>query len=246
MTALMMVRYKVIMTTITSALQAVKYRILAAVAQNGRTAQSVQLLAVSKTFPSTAVREAFQAGQTQFGESYVQEALEKISELRDLPLEWHFIGPLQSNKTRQVAEHFAWVHSIDRAKIAERLSAARPANLPPLQVCLQVNVSSEASKGGVAPEEAAALAAHVATLPRLQLRGLMAIPAPTHDVVLQRRQFHVVSELLAQLNHHGFQLDTLSMGMSDDMEAAIAEGATIVRVGSAIFGARNYTKESSG
>lgn len=246
MTALMMVRYKVIMTTITSALQAVKYRILAAVAQNGRTAQSVQLLAVSKTFPSTAVHEAFQAGQTQFGESYVQEALEKISELRDLPLEWHFIGPLQSNKTRQVAEHFAWVHSIDRAKIAERLSAARPANLPPLQVCLQVNVSSEASKGGVAPEEAASLAAHVATLPRLQLRGLMAIPAPTHDVVLQRRQFHVVSELLAQLNHHGFQLDTLSMGMSDDMEAAIAEGATIVRVGSAIFGARDYTKESSG
>ena len=234
------------MTTIASALQAVKHRILAAAAQNGRTAQSVQLLAVSKTFPPAAVREAFHAGQTQFGESYVQEALAKIAALRDLALEWHFIGPLQSNKTRQVAEHFAWVHSVDRAKIAERLSAARPAELPPLQVCLQVNVSGEASKSGVAPEEAAALAAHVAALPRLRLRGLMAIPAPTHDVEQQRRQFRIVHELLARLNHQDFQLDTLSMGMSDDMEAAIAEGATIVRVGSAIFGARNYAKDTSG
>jgi pyridoxal phosphate enzyme (YggS family) len=229
------------MTTITSALQAVKHRILAAAAQNGRAAQSVQLLAVSKTFPDAAVREAFLAGQVKFGESYVQEALTKMAALRDLPLEWHFIGPLQSNKTRQVAENFAWVHSIDRTKIAERLSASRPAELPPLQVCLQVNVSGEASKGGVAPEEAAVLAAHVRALPRLQLRGLMAIPAPTDDVVLQRRQFRIVAELLAQLNRLGFQLDTLSMGMSDDMEAAIAEGATIVRVGSAIFGARNHT-----
>ena len=234
------------MTTIASALQAVKHRILAAAAQNGRTAQSVQLLAVSKTFPPAAVREAFHAGQTQFGESYVQEALAKIAALRDLPLEWHFIGPLQSNKTRQVAEHFAWVHSVDRAKIAERLSAARPAELPPLQVCLQVNVSGEASKSGIAPEEAAALAAHVAALPRLRLRGLMAIPAPTDDVALQRQQFRIVSELLTQLNRRNFQLDTLSMGMSDDMEAAIAEGATIVRVGSAIFGARSYTKDTSG
>jgi hypothetical protein len=234
------------MTTIASALQAVKHRILAAAAQNGRTAQSVQLLAVSKTFPPAAVREAFHAGQTQFGESYVQEALAKIAALRDLALEWHFIGPLQSNKTRQVAEHFAWVHSVDRAKIAERLSAARPAELPPLQVCLQVNVSGEASKSGVAPEEAAALAAHVAALPRLRLRGLMAIPAPTDDVALQRQQFRIVSELLTQLNRRNFQLDTLSMGMSDDMEAAIAEGATIVRVGSAIFGARSYTKDTSG
>jgi len=245
MTALMIVKYKVIMTTITSALQAVKHRILVAAAQNGRTAQSVLLLAVSKTFPAAAVREAFQAGQTQFGESYVQEALAKITALGDLPLEWHFIGPLQSNKTRQVAEHFAWVHSVDRAKIAERLSAARPTELPPLQICLQVNVSGEASKSGVAPEEAAALAAHVTALPRLRLRGLMAVPAPTHDVALQRQQFHAVSELLAQLNRRNFQLDTLSMGMSDDMEAAIAEGATIVRVGSAIFGARNYTNDSS-
>lgn len=246
MTALMIVRYKVIMTTITSAMQAVKHRILAAAAQNGRTAQSIRLLAVSKTFPPEAVREAFEAGQTAFGESYVQEALAKIAALRDLPLEWHFIGPLQSNKTRQVAEHFSWVHSVDRAKIAERLSAARPAELPPLQVCLQINVSGEASKGGVAPEEAEALAAHVTALPRLQLRGLMAIPAPTHDMARQRRQFRIVSELLTQLNRRNFQLDTLSMGMSDDMEAAIAEGATLVRVGSAIFGARNYTKESSG
>ncbi|MDP2784700.1 MAG: YggS family pyridoxal phosphate-dependent enzyme [Sulfurimicrobium sp.] len=234
------------MTTITSAMQAVKHRILAAAAQNGRTAQSVRLLAVSKTFPPEAVREAFEAGQTAFGESYVQEALAKIAVLRDLPLEWHFIGPLQSNKTRQVAENFAWVHSIDRAKIAERLSAARPAELPPLQVCLQVNVSGEASKSGVAPEEAESLAAHVKSLPRLQLRGLMAIPAPTDDVALQRRQFRIVNELLTQLNRRNFQLDTLSMGMSDDMEAAIAEGATLVRVGSAIFGTRNYTKESSG
>jgi pyridoxal phosphate enzyme (YggS family) len=233
------------MTTITSAVQAVKHRILAAAAQNGRSAQAIQLLAVSKTFPPAAVREAFQAGQTKFGESYVQEALAKMSELRDLPLEWHFIGPLQSNKTRQVAEHFAWVHSVDRAKIAERLSAARPAELPPLQVCLQVNVSGETSKSGVAPEQAAALAAHVTALPRLQLRGLMAIPAPTDDVTLQRRQFRIASELLTQLNRRNFQLDTLSMGMSDDMEAAIAEGATIVRVGAAIFGARNYTKDTS-
>lgn len=227
-------------------MQAVKHRILAAAAQNGRAAQSVQLLAVCKTFPDAAVREAFLAGQMKFGESYVQEALTKMAALRDLPLEWHFIGPLQSNKTRQVAENFAWVHSIDRTKIAERLSAARPAELPPLQVCLQVNVSGEASKGGVAPEKAAVLAAHVKALPRLQLRGLMAIPAPTDDVTLQRRQFRIVAELLAQLNRLGFQLDTLSMGMSDDMEAAIAEGATIVRVGSAIFGARSYPKESSG
>lgn len=233
------------MTTIISALQAVKYRIIAAAMQNGRTAESVELLAVSKTFPAEFVRKAFAAGQTSFGESYVQEALAKIAALRDLPLEWHFIGPLQSNKTRQVAENFAWVHSVERAKIAERLSAARPAELPPLQVCLQVNVSGEASKSGVAPEEVAALAAHVQALPRLKLRGLMAIPAPTDDVALQHQQFRMVRELLAQLNHLNFRLDTLSMGMSDDMEAAIAEGATIVRVGSAIFGARNYAKDSS-
>ena len=199
----------------------------------------MRLLAVSKTFPVEALRQAHLAGQNEFGESYVQEALEKIDELRGLPLIWHFIGPLQSNKTRPVAENFAWVHSVDRAKTADRLSAARPENLPPLQVCIQVNVSAEASKAGVEPGAAAALAEHVAGLPRLRLRGLMAIPAPTAEVALQRRQFAVLRELLAQLNGRGLALDTLSMGMSDDIEAAVAEGATIVRVGSAIFGARS-------
>jgi hypothetical protein len=168
----------------------------------------------------------------------VQEAVGKIAVLAGLPLEWHFIGPLQSNKTRLVAEHFSWVHSVDRAKIADRLSSARPAQLPPLQVCLEVNVSGEASKGGVPPQELEALAAHVRALPRLQLRGLMAIPAATDDIALQRQQFRMVRELLDKLNHQNFQLDTLSMGMSNDLESAIAEGATIVRVGSAIFGAR--------
>jgi hypothetical protein len=226
------------MTTIISALQAVKQRIESAALQAGRASHDIRLLAVSKTFPAEAVREAFQAGQTAFGESYVQEAVGKIMALSELPLEWHFIGPLQSNKTRLVAENFSWVHSVDREKIADRLSSARPAALPPLQVCLEVNVSGEASKGGVAPQELEALAAHVRTLPHLQLRGLMAIPAATDDTALQRQQFRAVRELLDQLNHQNFQLDTLSMGMSNDLEAAIAEGATIVRIGSAIFGAR--------
>lgn len=227
------------MTTITSALQAVKQRIESAALQAERVPQDIRLLAVSKTFPAEAVRAAFQAGQTAFGESYVQEAVSKIASLADLPLEWHFIGPLQSNKTRLVAEHFDWVHSVDRAKIADRLSAARPAELPPLQVCLEVNVSGEASKAGVAPQELEALAAYVRTLPHLQLRGLMAIPAATDDIALQKQQFRTVHALLDELNRKNFQLDTLSMGMSNDLEAAIAEGATIVRVGSAIFGTRN-------
>lgn len=227
------------MTTITSALQAVKQRIESAALQAGKRPQNIRLLAVSKTFPAEAVRAAFRAGQTAFGESYVQEAVGKISSLADLPLEWHFIGPLQSNKTRLVAEQFDWVHSVDRAKIADRLSAARPTELPPLQVCLEVNVSGEASKAGVAPQELEALAAHVRTLPHLQLRGLMAIPAATDDIALQKQQFRAVHALLDELNRKNFQLDTLSMGMSNDLEAAIAEGATIVRVGSAIFGTRN-------
>lgn len=227
------------MTTITSALQAVKQRIESAALQAERVPQDIRLLAVSKTFPAEAVRAAFQAGQTAFGESYVQEAVSKIASLADLPLEWHFIGPLQSNKTRLVAEHFDWVHSVDRAKIADRLSAARPAELPPLQVCLEVNVSGEASKAGIAPQELEALAAYVRTLPHLQLRGLMAIPAATDDIALQKQQFRTVHALLDELNRKNFQLDTLSMGMSNDLEAAIAEGATIVRVGSAIFGTRN-------
>lgn len=233
------------MTTITSALQAVNQRILAATARSGRARDSVRLLAVSKTFPAEAVREAFAAGQKAFGENYVQEALAKITALGDLDAEWHFIGPLQSNKTRAVAENFSWVHSIDRARIADRLSAARPVGLPPLQVCIEVNISGEASKGGVTPEEAAALASHIRHLPRLKLRGLMAIPAPTEDPARQSMQFRHLRELQDQLNSQNFQLDTLSMGMSADLESAIAEGATIVRVGSAIFGARNYTKESS-
>lgn len=227
------------MTTIISALQAVKQRIENAAMQAGRVPQDIRLLAVSKTFPAQAVREACQAGLRTFGESYVQEAMAKMASLADLPLEWHFIGPLQSNKTRLVAGHFAWVHSVDRARVADRLAEARPAELPPLQVCLEVNISGEPSKGGVAPHELEALAAHVRALPRLRLRGLMAIPAVTADIALQRQQFRAVRELLDQLNRKHFELDTLSMGMSNDLEAAIAEGATIVRVGSAIFGARH-------
>lgn len=226
------------MTTIASALQAVKQRIATAAGQAGRSAEEIRLLAVSKTFPAEAVREAYAAGQKVFGESYVQEALGKIAALRDLSLEWHFIGPLQSNKTRHVAENFAWVHGVDRAKIADRLSAARPEGMPPLNVCIEVNVSGEASKGGVAPHDAMTLAAHIRGLPRLRLRGLMAIPAPTTDIAQQRAQFRILRELLADLNRQGFELDTLSMGMSDDLEAAITEGATIVRVGAAIFGVR--------
>ncbi|GAO36783.1 hypothetical protein SCT_2198 [Sulfuricella sp. T08] len=231
------------MTTIANSLQAVRQRIAQAATAAGRPAADIQLLAVSKTFLAAAVRQAYTAGQRAFGESYVQEAVEKVEALNDLPLKWHFIGPIQSNKTRPIAESFAWVHSLDRARIADRLSAGRPSNLPDLQVCLQVNVSGEPSKSGVAPEDLAALARHVLALPRLKLRGLMTIPEPTDDPVDQRRAFARLRQLLEQINAEGFQLDTLSMGMSDDLEAAIAEGATIVRVGSAIFGAREYNKE---
>ena len=226
------------MTTIASALQAVRSRIALAATAAGRPVASIQLLAVSKTFPADAVRQAYTAGQRAFGESYVQEAVGKVEVLNDLPLRWHFIGPIQSNKTRPIAENFAWVHSLDRARIADRLSAGRPPSLPDLQVCLQVNVSGESSKSGVAPEDLPALARHVRTLPRLKLRGLMAIPEPTDDPVKQRLAFVHLRQILEQLNAAGFHLDTLSMGMSDDFEAAIAEGATIVRVGSAIFGER--------
>jgi len=226
------------MTTIVNALQAVRQRIALAAEAAGRPVAGIQLLAVSKTIPAAAVRQAYTAGQRAFGESYVQEAAGKVAALNDLPLKWHFIGPIQSNKTRPIAESFAWVHSLDRDRIADRLSAGRPSSLPDLQVCLQVNVSGEASKSGVAPEDLPALARHVQTLPRLKLRGLMAIPEPTDDPVKQRLAFIRLRQLLEQLNAEGFQLDTLSMGMSDDLEAAIAEGATIVRVGSAIFGER--------
>jgi len=200
----------------------------------------VRLLAVSKTCPADAVREAHAAGLGDFGENYVQEALAKMAALDDLRdgLCWHLIGPLQSNKTREVAERFDWVHSVDRLKIAERLSAQRPAGLPPLQVCLQVNVSGAASKSGAAPADVPALARAVATLPRLALRGLMAIPEPEGDLDAQRRPHRALRQLLAALQAQGLALDTLSMGMSGDLEAAIAEGATCVRVGTAIFGVR--------
>lgn len=234
---------RTIMTTISNNLQAVKLRIVHAAAAANRGPGEVQLLAVSKTWPADALRQAYAAGQTAFGESYVQEALEKIEALRDLPLQWHFIGPIQSNKTRPIAENFDWVHSIDRLKIAERLSQARPAGMPPINVCLQVNISHESTKSGIAPEEAASLARAIRTLPHLKLRGLMAIPKETTDYAAQREQFRMLRALYEQLNTAGLQLDTLSMGLSQDFEAAIAEGATIVRVGSAIFGERVKNQE---
>lgn len=229
------------MTTILNNLQAVHARIRAACRAAGRADAEVRLLAVSKTWPTACVREAAGAGQRAFGENYVQEALAKMAGLADLDLEWHFIGPLQSNKTRPVAESFAWVHSIDRFKIAERLSAQRPLHLPPLNVCIEVNVSGEISKSGCPPEAAAELAHAVAALPNLRLRGLMAIPAPCADPALARRPFARLRALLEQINGTGLRLDTLSMGMSHDLEAAIMEGATLVRVGTAIFGERIAT-----
>ncbi|MHB1358125.1 MAG: YggS family pyridoxal phosphate-dependent enzyme [Rhodocyclaceae bacterium] len=229
------------MITIPANLQAVNLRIAAACAAARRAPATVALLAVAKSWPASAVRAAAAAGQRAFGESYVREALAKQAELADLALEWHFIGPLQSNKSRQVAEHFAWVHSVERLKIAERLSEQRPAQLPPLNVCLQVNVSGEASKSGCAPAAAPALCRAIATLPRLRLRGLMAIPEPTEDMELARRRFAVLREMQETLVAEGLALDTLSLGMSHDLEAAIMEGATIVRIGTAVFGKRKKT-----
>jgi pyridoxal phosphate enzyme (YggS family) len=233
-----------IMSTIAHKLQAVDATIYAASKAAGRDPTQVKLLAVSKTFPAEAVLEAVAAGQRAFGENYLQEALDKIAAVAAaLPseqVEWHFIGPIQSNKTRPIAASFAWVHTVERLKIAQRLSEQRPAGLPPLNVCLQVNISGEASKSGATPEELPELARQVALLPNLKLRGLMAIPEPGTDVAKQRAAFARVRALADQLRAGGIELDTLSMGMSADMGAAIAEGATIVRVGSAIFGARNY------
>lgn len=228
------------MSVIAANLQAVKNDIAAAAQQAGRAPSEVMLLAVSKTVSAERVREAFQAGQPAFGENYVQEGVEKIDALADLrgQIAWHFIGPLQSNKTRQVAEQFDWVHAIDRLKIAERLSAQRPGDLPPLQVCIQVNISDESTKSGVAPADVLPLAQAIAALPNLRLRGLMAIPAPAEDDASQRRPFAALRTLLGQLREAGLDVDTLSMGMSADMDAAIAEGATLVRIGTAIFGAR--------
>jgi len=228
------------MTSVEAKLQQVRTRIAAACQRAQRPVESVTLLAVTKNFGPQSVRDACMAGQRAFGENYVQEALEKLESLTDLRarMEWHLIGPLQSNKTRVVAEHFDWVHSIDRFKLAERLSAQRSTTMPPLNVCLQVNISGEASKSGVAPEAALTLARAVAALPRIRLRGLMAIPEPAADVEAQRVPHRALGRLLHHLNQCGLALDTLSMGMSADLEAAIAEGATIVRVGTAIFGAR--------
>jgi len=217
-------------------------RIASACAAAGRPVQSVTLLAVSKTFGIDAIAEAHAAGQRRFGENYVQEAIEKVAALGGLSPrpEWHLIGPLQSNKTRVVAATFDWVHSLDRLKIAERLSTQRPDGVAPLSVCLQVNVSGEASKSGLAPDEVGAVAHAVATLPRLRLRGLMAIPEPVAgaDLAAQRRPFRALRSLFDRLVGEGLALDTISAGMSDDLEAAILEGATMVRIGSAIFGRR--------
>ena len=225
------------MSTIAKNIAKVRTRIREAAQACGRDPETVGLLAVSKTKPAAAVREAHACGQRDFGENYLQEALNKQAELSDLALTWHFIGPIQSNKTRPIAEHFAWVHSVDRLKIAQRLSEQRPAHLPPLNICLQVNVSGEASKSGCAPEELAPLALAVSQLPNLRLRGLMTIPEPTRDVAQQHAACARLRQLRDDLN---LGLDVLSMGMSDDLEAAIAEGATWVRIGTALFGARDY------
>ncbi|MDZ4333432.1 MAG: YggS family pyridoxal phosphate-dependent enzyme [Pseudomonas sp.] len=226
------------MSTIAENIAKVGVRIREAAQASQRDCATVGLLAVSKTKPAAAIRQAFAAGTRDFGENYLQEALEKQLELSDLPLTWHFIGPIQSNKTKPIAEHFAWVHSVGRLKIAQRLSDQRPAHLPPLNICLQVNVSGEASKSGCNPDELQALAQAVTQLPNLRLRGLMTIPEPTDDPGEQRAAFARLRELQQGLN---LDLDTLSMGMSHDLEAAIAEGATWVRIGTALFGARDYS-----
>jgi len=232
------------MSTIAGNLQAVEATIEVACQAAGRPRSTVQLLAVSKTFPAEAVLEAAACGQRAFGENYLQEGVDKIAAvakaLPDTRLEWHFIGPIQSNKTRPIAASFDWVHTVERLKIAQRLSEQRPPELGPLNICLQVNISGEASKSGAAPEELVELAQAVAALPNLRLRGLMAIPEPQDDPALQRAPFARLRALAQEIVKSGIQLDTLSMGMSGDMRAAVMEGATIVRVGSAIFGARHY------
>lgn len=226
------------MSLIRDNLQAVLRRIDDAVIAARRPPNSVRLLAVSKTWPAESIEEAYAAGQRAFGENQEQEAERKIAALVHLPIEWHFIGPIQSNKTRPIAERFAWVHSIDREKIARRLSDQRPEALEPLMVCIQVNISGEVSKSGVEPAAALDLARRVSAMPRLRLRGFMAVPAPTDDIMLQRTQFRQLSQIFDDARNAGLDLDTLSMGMSDDLEAAVMEGATIVRIGSAIFGRR--------
>ncbi|NBQ07390.1 MAG: YggS family pyridoxal phosphate-dependent enzyme [Betaproteobacteria bacterium] len=225
-------------TSVSANLAQVRKRIELACLAAGRPASAVHLLAVSKTMPAQAVRDAHAAGQVAFGENYIQEGVDKIASLADLPLEWHCIGPIQSNKTKLVAENFAWVHSIDRLKIAERLSAQRPANLPALQICLQVNVDGGRNKSGVAPADLLALAQAVAQLPHLQLRGIMTIPEPAENEAAARAVHRQAKDLFDGLKAAGLSVDTLSMGMTGDLEAAIAEGSTCVRVGTAIFGQR--------
>lgn len=232
------------MSIIAENLQAVEATIGAACASSGRGKNEVRLLAVSKTFPAEAVVEAMAAGQRAYGENYLQEGLDKMQEVArlqpDTPIEWHFIGPIQSNKTRPIATHFQWVHTVERLKIAQRLSEQRPEELGPLDICIQVNISGEASKSGAGEDELPALARLVAALPNLRLRGLMAIPEATKDEAQQRAAFARLRMLFEALRAQGLALDTLSMGMSGDLKAAVAEGATIVRIGSAIFGARHY------
>ena len=228
------------MSTIADNISQVSARIAAAALDAQREPTQIDLLAVSKTKPAAAIREAFVAGIRDFGENYLQEALGKQAELADLPLTWHFIGPIQSNKTRAIAENFAWVHSVDRLKIAQRLSEQRPVELGPLNVCIQVNVSGEASKSGCAPDDLPALASAIAALPNLHLRGLMAIPEPTDDWAAQNAAFARVRSLQQSLQ---MPLDTLSMGMSHDLDAAIAQGSTCVRIGTALFGARDYGQD---
>jgi pyridoxal phosphate enzyme (YggS family) len=225
-------------TSVSANLAQVRKRIELACHAAGRPANAVHLLAVSKTMPAQAVRDAYAAGQVAFGENYIQEGVDKIASLADLPLEWHCIGPIQSNKTKLVAENFAWVHSIDRLKIAERLSAQRPANFPALQICLQVNVDGGSNKSGVTPVELLALAQAVAQLPRLQLRGIMTIPEPAENEAAARAVHRQAKDLFDGLKAAGLNVDTLSMGMTGDLEAAVSEGSTCVRVGTAIFGQR--------
>ncbi|WP_303901615.1 YggS family pyridoxal phosphate-dependent enzyme [Thiohalomonas denitrificans] len=225
---------------LTTRLAAVRDRLRKAERRFGREEDAVALVAVSKTRPAEAIRACAEAGQRLFGESYLQEATDKVAALSGLNLQWHFIGPIQSNKTRPIAEHFQWVHSVDRFKIARRLSEQRPEGLPPLNICLQVNVGGETGKSGAGLDELPNLAQEVAALPNLHLRGLMCIPAPTENFEKQREPFHRLHEAKAALQRDGLDLDTLSMGMSHDLEAAVAEGATMVRIGTAIFGPRNY------
>jgi pyridoxal phosphate enzyme (YggS family) len=231
------------MSIISDSLQVIQANILLAKQRAGRE-DAVSLIAVSKAQSAERVKEAYQAGQTAFGENYVQEAIAKQNLLADCNITWHFIGPIQSNKTQLIAQHFSWVHSVDRLKIAQRLSSARSDMLPPLNICIQLNSSNEDSKSGIQRQELVQLATAITLLPNLTLRGLMAIPAPTADVAKQHQQFKLVKAAFLALQQHGFEIDTLSIGMSDDYMAAIEEGATIVRVGSAIFGARPSVKNN--